>query len=92
MHALDLVTVLETGDWFALRLARSSLDDAGIAYLVTGDDPRYIAGFAGAFGAAATPIVKWSCRIQVGRESETEARALLEPIQNPSEVPDVDGE
>ena len=38
---LDLVTVLETSDTFALSLAKSALEDAGINYLVSGDDPRY---------------------------------------------------
>jgi hypothetical protein len=80
-HPLDLVTVLETDDSFALTLAKSALEDAGIPYVVSGDDPRYIPGFPGAFGVGAIPSGKCSATIQVDRESEAEARALLEPLQ-----------
>jgi hypothetical protein len=86
---LDLVTVLETTDTFALTLAKSALENAGIDYLVSGDDPRYIAGFPGAFAVGETPLWKCSSTIQVARESEAEARALLEPLQN---QPSTDGE
>ena len=48
---LDLVTVLETSDTFALSLAKSALEDAGINYLVSGDDPRYSSIYDGAVGA-----------------------------------------
>src|ERR1035438_463027 len=41
MHALDLVTVFETGDSFALTLAKSSLEDAGIQYVASGDYPGH---------------------------------------------------
>ena len=80
-HALDLVTALETDDSFALTLAKSALEDAGIPYVVSGDDPRYIPGFPGAFGVGAIPLCKCSATIQVDRESEAAARALLEPFQ-----------
>ena len=80
-HALDLVTVLETDDSFALSLAKSALEDGGIEYIVSGDDPRYIAGFEGAFGMGAIPLGGCSSSIQVARESEDKARALLEPLQ-----------
>jgi hypothetical protein len=80
---LDLVTVLEASDTFALALAKASLEDAGIDYVVSGDDPRYIAGFPDAFAVGETPLWKCSSRIQVAREAEAEAHALLEPLQNP---------
>ena len=83
----DLVTVLETKDTFALALAKSALEDAGINYLVTGDDPRYFPIYDGVVGVpnmGQTPMWKCSSKIQVARESEAEARALLEPLQNPS--------
>ncbi len=80
-HDLDLVTVLETSDTFALALAKSSLEDAGIDYVVSGDDPRYIAGFPGAFAVGEIPLWKCSSKIQVARESEAEARALLFKIR-----------
>ena len=82
-HALELVTVLETRDSFALTLAKASLEEAGIDYIVSGDEPRYIAGFPGAFGVGETPLCNCSCRIQVTPQREREARALLEPLQKP---------
>lgn len=83
---LDLVTVLETGDTFALFLAKAALEDAAINYLVSGDDPRYFSIYDGAVGAPGigqTPLWKCSCAIQVARESEAQARALLESLENP---------
>jgi hypothetical protein len=53
---LELVSILETGDSFALSLAKASLEAAGIPYVVVGDEPRYIAGFPGAFGVGETPL------------------------------------
>lgn len=91
----DLVTVLETSDTFALALGRSALDDAGINYLVIGDDPRYFSGYPGAFGASGigqTPLAKGLCAIQVARGSQAEARALLEPLQNPPTAAEYDAE
>jgi hypothetical protein len=44
MYDPDLITVLEATDSFALTLAKSSLEDAGIEYVVSGDNPRYFAG------------------------------------------------
>ena len=91
----DLVTVLETNDTFALALAKSALEEAGIDYLVTGDEPRYFSGFPGAFGASGigqAPLWNCSSRIQVARESEAEASALLEPLLNPTAAPESDSE
>jgi hypothetical protein len=88
----NLVTVLETSDTFALSLAKSTLEDAGIRFLVSGDDPRYFSlydGVVGAPGIGQTPLWKCSCKILVARESEAEARALLESLQNP---PEADGD
>jgi hypothetical protein len=67
----ELVTVLDTTDSFALSLARASLEDAGIEYLLVGEDSRPYPGL----GAG--------CRIQVAPEYETEARDLLAPLQEP---------
>ena len=94
-HDPELVTVLETRDTFALSLAKASLEDAGIDYLVIGDDPRYFVGFPGAFGSSGigeTPLAQCFCKIQVARESEAEARAVLEPLQNPPAAEDSDAE
>ena len=81
-----LVTVLETDDSFALTLAKSALEDAGIKYVVSGDDPNSLGGFPGNFGRGETPLgTVCSSTIQVTRASEREARALLEPLKNPVE-------
>lgn len=80
-----LVTVLETDDSFALTLATSALEDAGIKYVVSGD-PKSLGGFPGNFGRGETPLgTVCSSTIQVTRASEREARALLEPLKNPVE-------
>ena len=85
-HSVVLVTVLETKDCFALTLAKSTLENAGIRYVVSGDDPRYFPiydGVVGVPGIGQIPLWKCSCQIRVPQESEEEARALLEPLQNP---------
>lgn len=84
-HALHLVTVLKVGDSLALTLAKSTLDDAGIEYTVTGNDP-VSSGLPGLFGAGAAPLIDCACTIQVSQESEAQARELLEPFQNPAPV------
>jgi hypothetical protein len=73
---LELVTILEVQDSFALRLATSALDDAGIAYVVSGDDPRYFRGFHATLGVGETPMSPMN-----------NARELLEPLANPGPVP-----
>lgn len=85
-HNLVLVTVLETKDSFALTLATSTLENAGIQYVVSGDDPRYFPiydGVVGAPGIGQIPLWKCLCQIRVAQASEEEARALLAPLQNP---------
>jgi Putative prokaryotic signal transducing protein len=82
-HDVHLVTVFETGDPFALTLAKASLEDAGIEYVMEGDDQRTTGAFPGAFGIGAIRFGGWSSRIQVAQESEAEARRLLEPLQTP---------
>jgi hypothetical protein len=58
MDHLALATVLETDDSFALSLAKASLEDAGIDYLVAGDDPRYIAGFRLPLAHSSCPRIR----------------------------------
>ena len=91
-HVLELVTVLETHDGFALTLAKASLDDAGIDYVVQGDDPRYLPGFPGAFEVGATPLWGCSCSIQVAPENEAEARALLDPLRKPDSTDGIEAD
>ncbi len=81
MDDLELVTVLKTSDSFALTLAKSSLDDADIPYLVTGDHPSYTPGFPGALGVGSLPIGRSTAIIQVSHEFEAQARELLAPLQ-----------
>jgi hypothetical protein len=72
-----LVTVLETSDSFAVNLGKATLEDAGIEYVVEGDDPgeRGLTGMS-QMGAMAE-------RLQVASASADEARELLEPLLNP---------
>ena len=94
-HDPDLVTVLETENTFALALAKSALEEAGIDYLVTGDQPRYFFGFPGGFGASGigqAPLWKCASKIQVARESQAEASALLEPLLGPPAAADSEPE
>ncbi len=84
--ALELITVLETSDSFALALAKAALDEAGIDYLVGGDEPRYHAGFPGSFGIGEVPLCNCLCRIQVRPECESEAHVLLEPLEHPESL------
>ena len=79
-----LVTVFETNDSFALTLAKASLEEASIDYVIGGDDPRYITGVKQTFRGNITPFGgRCSSSIQVAPESEAEARELLEPLNHP---------
>jgi len=92
-HDADFVTVFEAKDSFALTLAKSSLDDAGIAYVVSGEDLRYAVGVPGAYGIGEIPLgIRCSCSIQVARECESKARALLAPLEQPAIVSDAEAE
>jgi len=64
---LDIVTVFEAVDPILVALAKSSLEGAGIPFYVAGEN---------------TPVHVFnrSCRIQVTRDREPEARALLEDV------------
>jgi hypothetical protein len=84
-HDVELVTVLEARDTLALALAKSALEEAGIDYIVSGEEPKNLPWYPGAFGIAGigeTPLWKCACTIQVARENEAEARALLEPLES----------
>lgn len=81
--SLELVTVLETDNSFGLSLAKPSLEEAGIAYVVMGEALDCLPGIHGASGIGATPIWKGRYRVQVNPDSELEARVLLEPLRSP---------
>jgi len=76
-HAVNLVTVLETSDPFAVNLAKATLEDAGIEYVTAGDDSaeRGLTGMS--------PMGAMASQIQVESERADAARELLEPLLNP---------
>jgi hypothetical protein len=78
-HEVELVTVLETSDSFAVNLAKASLEDAGLRYVVAGDDPDERSLTMSQAGALATQI-----QVESGRAEE--ARQLLEPLLHPEPI------
>jgi hypothetical protein len=74
---LDAVVVFESNDAFAISLAKGSLEDSGIPFLMEGDETaaRLMLG----------PIMFPSCRFLVPKDREAEARELLEPLGFPRE-------
>ena len=85
-HEVALVTVLETSDPFVVNLGKASLEDAGIRYVVGGDDSteRGLTGMSPA-GAMVS-------QIQVESARADEARELLEPLLNPEPAGEEDAE
>jgi len=79
-HAVDLVTVLETSDPFVVNLGKATLEDAGIEYVMEGDDSAE-RGLTGMTPMGATPSV---FRVESARADE--ARELLEPLRNPAPI------
>jgi hypothetical protein len=71
---LDLVTVLHCKDSVALALAKGSLDEAGIEYLVNSQLSVTVPG-SRAYAWESLP-----CTIKVARARAKEARALLAPL------------
>ena len=75
---MELVTVLETRDTFAVKLAKAALEDTGIECELK--EERWDLQLPGIFGGAGigeTPLWKSFCQIKVAPEFEDEARALL---------------
>lgn len=84
---LNLVTVFESNDTFAIGLAKASLEDAGVPFWMDYDETsaRLVLG----------PVMFPLCRLLVPPERETEARALLDVLAFPIEegaAPGGDGE
>jgi Putative prokaryotic signal transducing protein len=81
-HAADLVTVMESSDPFAVSLGKSTLQDAGIRFVVGGDDAdeRGLTGL--------TPMGAGASRIQVEAACADQARDLLEPLLHPEPIPE----
>ncbi len=83
---VDVVTVLATCDGFAIKLAKASLEEAGIEYFSIDGTYGHDIDYPTAFPIGSYPVVP-SCRlIQVAREDEAEARELLEPLNNPQPI------
>ena len=82
--SIELVTVLEAHDPFALNVAKSLLEDAMIPYIVNGDRVGLTLTLRTPQGTRPIGSGIFCGRIQVGREFEAEARALLEPLQSES--------
>jgi len=85
-HAVDLVTVLETSDPFVVNLGKATLEDAGIEYVMEGDDSaeRGLTGMS--------PMGAMASQIQVESARADEARELLEPLRNPEPVSEEEAE
>jgi Putative prokaryotic signal transducing protein len=81
-HKVELVTVFETHDPFAFNLAKGTLEDAGVEFVVRGDDyeERGLSGMS--------PAGALSSRIQVSSTRAEEARELLEPLIHPEPIAD----
>jgi hypothetical protein len=75
-HNVELVTVLATSDPFLVSLAKATLEDAGIEYVEAGDD-------ADERLLTAMPVGGHATQFQVEAAREAEARAALEPLENP---------
>jgi hypothetical protein len=85
-HEVDLVSVLESSDPFAVSLAKATLQDAGIPFVERGDDAeeRGLTGMTPA-GAGASQFM-----VESGRAEE--ARELLEPLLHPEPIAEEDAE
>jgi hypothetical protein len=79
---MTLVTVLQGHDSFALSLAKASLDEAGIVYVVSGEELGPLPGFYGASGIGTTPLWNSFSLIQVAPEDASAARSLVESLQS----------
>lgn len=72
---VELVTIVETGDPALIAVAKSVLDEAGIAYFAKGEELQHLFGL-GQFGLGFNPIVG-PVRLQVREHDAPEARELL---------------
>ena len=84
-HSVSLVTVFETSDPFAADLAKATLQDAGIRFVVGGDDSseRGLTGMS--------PMGAMASRFQVESTRVEEARDLLDPLIHPEPIPEEEG-
>jgi len=75
---LDLVTIFESGNAALLAIAKSILDGAEIPYMVKGEGLQNLFGM-GQIGSGFN-LITGPAEIQVNREDEFSARALLAEI------------
>jgi hypothetical protein len=78
--------VLETSDPFATNLAKATLEDNGIEYVLEGDDPdeREVSGL--------TPMGAMTSRFQVEAHCAERAYELLAPLRNPQPLAEGEAE
>jgi hypothetical protein len=76
---LDLVVVLGTNDQIQLAMAKGLLEEAGIPFFVLGQITTLIQD-------VDALLHKW-IQVQVPRDREAEARALLQTILQPADSP-----
>ena len=83
-HAVELVTVLETRDPFVANLAKATLEDNGIEYVMGGDDPdeRGLSGMS--------PMGAMLATFQVEANRAEDAREVLDPLRNPEPLAEGD--
>jgi hypothetical protein len=80
---LELVTVLEARDSIAVSLAKGTLEEAGVPYVIVEQGPPLPSPIWGGAGIGGSLLSKWASAIQVPREFEARARELLDPLRNP---------
>jgi hypothetical protein len=79
---LELVVVLETNEPIQAAMAKGLLEDAGI--------PLYVFGEITTLVQSVDPqLHKW-VRLQVPRDREAEARELLDQLQQPASLEDME--
>ena len=84
---LELVTVLETEDPFALALAQAALEEVGIEYLVVAGSDKEVPD-----AVRLDPQARHHhpYRVQVTVECRGKARELLEPLEQPLSATEMD--
>ncbi len=75
--ALELVVLLETNDQIQLSMVKGLLDDAGIPYFVLGQITTLVNDI--------NPFLYKTVKVQVPKDREAEAKALLETLEVPVE-------
>ncbi|HEX3748192.1 MAG TPA: DUF2007 domain-containing protein [Bryobacteraceae bacterium] len=85
-HSVELVTVFETTDPFAANLAKATLEDSGVEFVMSGDDSdeRGLTGMS--------PMGAMASRFQVEAQRAEVAREVLEPLLNPQPIGEEEAE